>query len=89
MPKASKTKANTTLTEFSQPPDLGILASKEGNRDKRKNGNPIAKPKKNIPRRGFSTEVPMAASTSKVATKGPVQEKDTIARTAAMKKAEM
>ena len=73
-----------TLTEFNQPPDCGSEFNQPGKAANNANGNAIASENPNIPIMGPLTP-PVAASTSKVPTIGPVQEKETNASVNAMK----
>ncbi|GAH75910.1 unnamed protein product, partial [marine sediment metagenome] len=68
--------SSTTLTELSQPPDLGKLFIHDGKIAKRVKGKANAKENPNIPRAGSITS-PLAASTKRAPTIGPVQENDT------------
>ena len=84
--KANSKNPKTTLTELSQPPDLGNELSQPGNAANNVKGKAIANEKPNIPTIGPTYEPPEAASTSKVPTIGPVHEKDTRAKVNAIKK---
>jgi len=84
---ASIMKPSTTLTELSQPPDLGSLRITEGNNANIVNGMANASPNPSIPTVGLSTS-PVAASTSSTPIMGPVQLKDTITVVRPMKNEE-
>ena len=79
-------KPNTTLTELSQPPDLGISLSIPGKKAKMVNGiaNPNAKPP--MPSAGPKMLPCEATSTKSVPIIGPVHENDTSTSVKAMKK---
>ncbi len=82
---ASTIKPRTTLTELSQPPDLGKLFSSDGKMAKRVNGIANASEKPNIPTIGLAPS-PAAASTSNAPTIGPTHDRLTRTRVRAMKK---
>src|SRR5690606_35799032 len=82
--KANSRKPRTTLTELSQPPDLGRRFIHSGKMAKSVNGIAKADPKANIPRTGF-TNSPPADEIKIEPTIGPVQEKETSTRVKAMK----
>ena len=84
--KASSIKPSTTLTELSQPPDLGSPESQPGNRAKSVNGKARAMANPAMPTTGPQKLPLTAASTRIVPTKGPVHENDTKAKVKAMKK---
>ena len=75
--KASIINPSTTLTEFNQPPDLGIRLIMEGNNANMVNGRANANPKPIIPNVGLKTS-PFAASTRRAPIIGPVHENETI-----------
>ena len=81
---ANSKKPKTTLTVLSQPPDLGKEFSHPGNAANKAKGRAIAIEKPSIPITGAIPPLE-AASTNKVPTIGPVQEKDTIAKANAIK----
>src|SRR5690606_4624810 len=83
--KASSKNPKTTLTELSQPPDLGRLLSHSGKMAKRAKGMAKAKEKANIPRIGWIISPPAEAIRIDP-TIGPVQEKDTNTKVKAIKK---
>src|SRR4030095_833517 len=85
---ASSAKPRMTFTLFIHPPDLGNELSHAGNAANKPNG--MANANENPP---ITTNGPRKpaddASTKAVPIKGPVQEKETIAKVAAMKKIPM
>src|SRR5690606_16890723 len=83
--KANSRNPKTTFTLFSHPPDFGILFSQLENRAKSANGIASASAKPNIPIAGPNNSPIEAACTSKVPIIGPVQEKETSAKVAAIK----
>ena len=78
----------TTFTEFNHPPDEGKEFSQPGNAEKSMKGRASAKEKPNMIEAG-PPYPPVAAPANAVPTRGPVQEKETMARVAAMKKIPM
>ena len=80
---ANSRKANTTLKEVIQSPDLGACFIHSGNIANSEKGNASATAKPNIPSVGAKSDLP-AASTSKVPMIGPVQEKETMTSVNAM-----
>ena len=84
--KASSKNPKQTFTLFNQPPDLGMLLRKPGNIADNVNGSAKARAKPNIPTAGPNNSPLELASTSKVPIIGPVQEKETKAKDAAIKK---
>src|SRR5574344_2323814 len=84
--KANSKNPKTTLTALSQPPDLGMAFSHDGNRAKMLNGKAKAKANPNIPIVGASIEFFVETSTSKVPMMGPVHEKETTTKVNAMSK---
>ena len=79
------TNPKTTFTLFNHPPLWGKLLSHPGNTAKRPNGNANAIEKPSMTAVGAANE-PVAAPANADPTSGPVQEKDTMAKVAAMKK---
>lgn len=79
-------KPKTTLTEFIQPPDLGISFSKDGKKAKMEKGRARPRAKPPMPTAGPTMEPLEAASTRSVPIMGPVHEKETRTRVNAMKK---
>jgi hypothetical protein len=77
--------ASTTLIEFNHPPDLGSLLKTAGKSAKIVNGRANARPKANIPIVGRNIS-PLAASTRRPPTIGPVHENETITVVSAIKK---
>src|SRR5690606_36502925 len=86
--KASANSKNPSVifTLFSQPPEDGRLFKRLGNIAKSVNGIANANAKASIPMAGPKSSPIVAACTSKVPIIGPVQEKDTTANVAAIKK---
>ena len=74
-----------TFTEFNHPPDCGKEFNHPGKAANKANGKAMANEKPSIPIIG-PIYPPDAASTSKVPTIGPVQEKETKAKVKAIKK---
>ncbi len=83
--KANSKNPKTTFTVFSQPPDFGNEFNQPGKAANKAKGKAIANENPNIPIIGAIPPLE-AASTNKVPTIGPVQEKDTIAKAKAIKK---
>ncbi|MCY1528686.1 hypothetical protein D9M68_638000 [compost metagenome] len=83
---ASSRNPKHTFTLFNQPPDLGILFRKPGKIADKVKGSAKAKAKPNIPIAGARISPLELAWTNKVPIIGPVQEKDTKAKDAAIKK---
>ena len=81
--KANSRNPKTTFTVFNHPPDFGKECNQPGNMANSINGRANAKENPNIPTIGAIPPFE-AASTNKVPTIGPVQEKDTIANANAM-----
>src|SRR5690606_1824234 len=81
--RASSKKPKKTFTEFSHPPDFGREFNHPGKSAKNIKGSASAKEKPSMPIMGAIPPLP-AASTNKVPTMGPVQEKETMARARAM-----
>ncbi len=84
-PRASSINPSTTFTEFSHPPDLGMLLSQRGKKANRVNGNAKARENPSMPMMGSST-CPLADATRIAPTMGPVQENETSTRVNAIKK---
>src|SRR5690606_8464746 len=82
-------KPKVTFTLFSHPPDEGRLFIQPGNMANNEKGTASAVEKPNIPAAGPSSSPIVAAWTSKVPMIGPVQENDTTASVAAIKKRPM
>src|SRR5690606_11967845 len=82
---ASSRKPSTTFTLLSHPPDLGRDFNMDGNIANSTNGMASAIENPSIPIAGPKRSPRVAASTSKVPIIGPVQEKETTARLAAIK----
>ena len=72
--KANSKNPRTTFTVFNQPPDLGKEFNQPGNIANNIKGKAKAREKPNIPTTGAIPPLE-AASTNKVPTIGPVQEK--------------
>ena len=83
--RASSANPRMTFTLFIQLPDLGSELSHAGNAAKRLKGIASARENPNITINGPRNPAE-EASTNAVPIKGPVQEKETIANVAAMKK---
>src|SRR5450432_852453 len=82
---ASSRNPSITFKSVIQPPDLGNDCSQLGNIANKANGNPNAIPKPAAP--AVNGHAPWSATpTNNVPSIGPVQENDTIARVAAIKK---
>ena len=82
---ASSRNPRTTLTVLSQPPDFGKDCNQPGNIANKAKGKPNAKPKPAAPT--VSGHGPASATlANNVPSKGPVQEKETIHKVAAIKK---
>jgi len=82
---ASIRKPRTTFTELSHPPDFGRRFNTAGKNAKIVKGIAKARPNANIPITGLRIS-PVAASTRRLPTIGPVQEKETITVVSARKK---
>ena len=85
--KANSRKPKTTLVVFNQPPDFGKLFSQLGNNANNAKGKARAKPNPLIP--AVSCIAPPSAVKDPASNDpkiGPVHEKDTIAKVAAIKK---
>src|SRR5690349_2436354 len=82
---ANSAKPKITFTPFIQPPDLGREFNQEGNAANKLNGiaKAIANPLMTTNGPRYPSE---DASTNAAPIKGPVQEKETIANVAAIKK---
>ncbi|MNR10990.1 hypothetical protein D3C85_1272670 [compost metagenome] len=83
---ASSRNPRQTFTLFNHPPDLGIALKKPGKIADKVKGRARAKAKPNIPIAGARISPLELACTNSVPIIGPVQEKDTKAREAAIKK---
>src|SRR5690554_2349261 len=83
--KASSKKPKETLTVFSQPPDLGISLSHDGNTANIMNGMARATEKPSMPTAGPISAPSDTASTNRYPMIGPVQENETSARVKAIK----
>src|SRR5690606_31897989 len=82
--RASSRKPKTTLTEFSQEPDLGRLLSHSGKTAKRPKGMAKAREKASMPNMGCRISPP-AEAINMDPTIGPVQEKETNTKVKAIK----
>ena len=83
--RASSRNPRKTFTVFNQPPDLGREFNQPGKAANNPKGRARAKENPNIPTNGPIPPI-VAASTRRVPTIGPVQEKETSAKVKAMKK---
>src|SRR5690606_23892448 len=82
---ANSTKPKTTFIMFNHPPDFGNVFNQPGKAANNPKGNAKASEKPNIPIIGVMPPVLAAFATIKPRA-GPVQEKETSARTNAIKK---
>ena len=83
---ASSKNPKTTFTVFNQPPDFGNEFNQPGKAANKAKGKAIAIEKPNILTIGARYSPVEAAATKAEPTKGPVQEKETIAKAKAMNK---
>ena len=83
--KPISSSPKTTLTLLSHPPDWGNEFNQPGKAENNINGKASASENPNITAVGAANE-PVAAPANALPTRGPVHEKETMAKVAAMKK---